>query len=58
MGNALSDEPDDWGDLMTYDTRVGERLVLIERHLEKRNDLIKEQNRILDEIRRNLEDMI
>ena len=56
LGNALSKNSE--RDLMTYDSRVGERLVLIEKHLEKRNDLLKEQNRILDEIRKNLEDMI
>ena len=43
---------------MTYDNRVGESLLMIEKHLEQRNDLLREQNRILDEIRRNLEDMI
>lgn len=43
---------------MTYDTRVGGSLLMIEKYLEQRNDLLREQNRILDEIRRNLEDMI
>ena len=40
---------------MTYDPRVASVLLQIEEHLERRNDLLKEQNRILGDIRDILE---
>lgn len=40
---------------MPYDTRVGERLVLIEIHLRERNELLKEQNEILKTLNKQLE---